>query len=63
MTKATAVRPIGDNVPLFKDPDTGGFHAVGKVPAKEADGKRRPGPHEVPASAESLSKLQAKFAR
>jgi hypothetical protein len=62
MTKATAVKPIGDNVPLFKDPETGGYHTVGKIPPKEADGKR-PGPHEVPASAENLNKLIGKFAK
>lgn len=63
MAKATAINhAVSGNHLVFRDPDTGEHASVGKVESKEADGKRR-GPHEVPASADSLSKLQQKFAK
>lgn len=63
MAKATAINhAVSGNHLVFRDPDTGSHESVGKVEHKEADGKRR-GPHEVPASADSLNKLKEKFSK
>lgn len=63
MAKATAINhAVSGNFFAFSDPDNNESVIVGKVEAKEADGKRR-GPHEVPASAESLDKLKQKFSK
>lgn len=63
MAKATAInRAVSGSHFVFRDPETGTHEPVGKIPPKEADGKR-PGPHETPASAENLSKLQQKFSK
>jgi hypothetical protein len=63
MTKATAIKPIDDNAALFKDVATGEVLKVGKPQHKEADGKKRVGAHETPASKENLEKLAARFAK
>lgn len=63
MTKATAIKPIDNNDALFKDTTTGENLKVGKPEHKEADGKKRVGAHETPASKESLEKLAARFAK
>jgi len=63
MTKATAIKPIADNAPFFKDPDTGARHMVGKIEPKEADSPKRIGAHETPASKENLQALADKFSK
>lgn len=63
MSKATGIKPgISGNFMSFKDPDGDTSHVVTKVEPKEADGKPR-GPQQMPASAASLEKLKAKFAK